>query len=96
MKRNKADYHIVLCSSLSKSPDDSPQGNNKLLLLWKGMYLAFPSDDAKSKFSLSSTQFAATLSRKKKKTDETIWIISRWDAKQVLPLGFFLTLLLAC
>lgn len=67
MKRNKADYHIVLCSSLSKSPDDSPQGNNKLLLLWKGMYLAFPSDDAKSKSSLSSTQFAATLSRKKKK-----------------------------
>lgn len=65
MKRKKADYRIVLCSSLSKSPDDSLQGNNKLLLLWKGMYLASPSDDAKSKFSLSSTQFAATLSRKK-------------------------------
>lgn len=64
MKRKKADYHIVLCSSLSKSPDDSPQGNNKLLLLWKGMYLAFLSDDAKSKFSLSLTQFAASLSRK--------------------------------
>lgn len=69
MKRKKADYHIVLCSSLSKSPDDSPQGNNKLLLLWKGMYLVFPSDDAKSKFSLSSAQCAVTLSRKKDDLD---------------------------
>lgn len=75
MKRKKADYHIVLCSSLSKPPDDSPQGNNKLLRLWKGMYLVFPSDDAKSKFSLSSTQFAVTLSRKKRlpRLDNVDW-----------------------
>lgn len=65
MKRKKADYHIVPCSSLSKPPGDSPQKSNKLLLSWKGMYLAFLSDDAKSKFSLFSTRLVATLLRKK-------------------------------
>lgn len=65
MNRKKADCHTVLCISLSKPPDDSPQENNKLLQLWKGTYLAFLSGDAKSKFSLFLAQFAAALKRKR-------------------------------